>query len=132
MTSCAPEAAPGGGPHGVKGPQHSQFEDAAGESDLKPAAVISVAGVDADGVNVTASGYVSQAGQGELKCSFTFTQGENEVVIGTTATPDHSGASCGAVEVPVAELQRGTWELVLSVQGAGLEITPDSMMVEVP
>lgn len=95
-------------------------------------AVISVAGVDIDGLNASAAGYVTQVIQDGLQCEFTFTQGESSVVRTAVSVVDRSGSSCGVVSVPVTELQRGTWEVKLLVTGADREIAADTLTMEVP
>ena len=95
-------------------------------------AVISVAGVDVDGINASAAGYVTQVIQDGLQCEFTFTKDTAIVKRTSASVVDRSGSSCGVVSVPTSELARGTWEVKLFVTGADQEIVSDALTMEVP
>lgn len=134
LSGCAAE----GVPRDAKEPPQqfeldgkNELEDHSGE-EFAGQAVISVAGVDVDGLNASAAGYITQVIRDGLQCEFTFTQGGASVVRTAVSIADRSGSSCGVVSVPTAELQRGTWEVKLLVTGADRDIAPDMLTMEVP
>lgn len=132
LTACAQSefggSPAGGGSDKVK---NLEFEEGVAE-EQQPEATVSVASVDVDGLNATISGFVSQTISEGAECKFTLTQESSTIVRETASIFSGSGASCGVVQIPIGELQRGTWEITLAVDAANVEIVPGSATLEVP
>lgn len=135
LTSCAPDGGADLMPGSSSGKEvNSEFEvgDGEGEASLAPEAVVSVAGVDVDGLNATVGGFVTQSIREGADCLFTLAQGEQIVERETKAIFNRSGTSCGTIQIPIDELHRGTWKVTLSVDASEVEIEPGSATMEVP
>ncbi|TDW30691.1 hypothetical protein EDD25_2461 [Cryobacterium psychrophilum] len=95
-------------------------------------AVISVAGVDVDGLNVSASGYVSGTIEDAGICTFTFTGLESETSATSTGRANASTTSCGFVQVSMSDLARGSWQVVLAYSSETLTVSSQPMTLEIP
>ncbi|MFO7690913.1 MAG: hypothetical protein R6W83_10245 [Cryobacterium sp.] len=101
-------------------------------------AVISVAGVDVDGLNVSASGYVSGVVENGGQCSFLFIGGDDgngaamQQVATATALANVTTTSCGLVQVPMTDLTPGTWQLVLTYSSDALNVSSAPTILEIP
>ena len=100
--------------------------------------MISVAGVDVDGMNVSASGYVSGIVENDGLCSFVFSGADagdgtaSEQTATATAVANVTTTSCGLVQVPMTELTAGTWQLVLTYASDTLTVTSAPTTLEIP
>jgi len=95
-------------------------------------AVITVAGVDADGLNASASGYVSGVVEDGGVCTFTFTGVEGETTATSTGAANPSTTSCGFVQVPIGDLARGTWQVVLTYSSDAFIVSSAPTTLEIP
>lgn len=96
--------------------------------------VIVVAAVDVDGQHVTVSGYVGGIIEDGGTCAFVFSaDGKQPVRVSQPSVADRSSTSCGSAHVPVAELGRGGYGVVLEYQSkAGDAFVSKSTRIEVP
>lgn len=96
-------------------------------------AVMSFAGVDVDGTQVSAAGYVQGLLENGGVCTFTFTGLGEPVSVASEGIADSSTTSCGTVSVPIAQLPSGTWSVTLSYTSAAAgTLTSSALTVEVP
>ncbi|MBW8871452.1 MAG: hypothetical protein JF618_04535 [Leifsonia sp.] len=95
-------------------------------------AVLVVAAVDADGRNVTASGYVQGVVTDQGTCVFTFSRNGSSFTVDHEATPDRSTTSCGTVQVPIASFQRGAYEVTVGMTVGGTPSTSPSTTLVIP
>ena len=77
-------------------------------------AVIVVAGVDVDGLNVTVSGYIAGILEAGGECIYSFRGLSAETSVTATGEPDRSVTSCGTSQVPIDQFTKGTWEITMS------------------
>ena len=135
VVSCAPEPSAQSADEGAgveKGPGNANETQTSSARQSLPEAVVSVAGVDVDGTQVTASGYVTSVIAEGLRCTFSFVQGEHSIQAESLSLPDRDGSSCGTVQVALEEFDRGSWEVNLTVTGGSEQIAPGSAYMEVP
>jgi len=96
-------------------------------------AVVSYVGVDVDGVNVSAAGYIQGVLENGGACTFTFTGTAEPVAVSSEGIADSSTTSCGTVQVPLAQLPSGTWSVVLSYSSDSIDtLVSTALTVEVP
>lgn len=96
-------------------------------------AVVTVASVDVDGLNVTASGYVGGVIEDDGTCRFTFTSGASHAEAESAGHADRSTTSCGSVAVARDQLARGSAEVILTYTTAdGREVASDPIGLEIP
>jgi hypothetical protein len=97
-------------------------------------AVISVAGVDVDGMNITVSGYVQGILEDGGACSFSFAgPGGATVEAGTDGMADRSVTVCGGTQVPRDRFTKGTWKVTLNYTAvSGDVVHSDAAEVLVP
>jgi hypothetical protein len=110
----------------------SAHPDSASGTPATPQAIIVVAGVDVNGENVTASGYVSGVIESGATCTFDFTGPGKPVQLVQTATADRLTTSCGTVSGPIADFPRGAWSVTLRYPFKGKTITSQPTTVNVP
>ncbi len=119
-------------------PTPSATAKSPGSADSTPAAtvepVIVVAAVDVDGQHVTVSGYVGGIIEDGGTCAFVFTaDGKAPVRVTQPSVADRSSTSCGSAHVPVDQLGRGTYGVVLQYESkAGGAFASKSTRIEVP
>ncbi|MFC5930752.1 hypothetical protein D6T64_13140 [Cryobacterium melibiosiphilum] len=95
-------------------------------------AVISVAGIDPDGLNVSVSGYVSGLIEtGEL-CEFRFTSSNTALESSTDGIANASDTSCGLVQMPVSGFASGSWQVTLTYTNKDLSVTSQPTALEIP
>jgi len=78
------------------------------------APALTIADLDIDGRNVSASGYVAGIAEDGGSCLFSFTMGSTRVERPTTGMSDSRNVSCGFVQVPVSQLTSGQWTISLA------------------
>lgn len=107
-----------------------------GEATIAPDpadAVMTFAGLDVDGTQVSAAGYVQGLIENGGACTFTFTGVGAPVVVPAEGIADSRTTSCGTVAVPVDQLPSGTWSVTLSYTSAAAgTLTSTALTVEVP
>lgn len=99
----------------------------------RAAASVTLAAVDVDGLNLTVGGLVIGLDEEAGTCRYVLRSGLDgrEVVKETAGVSNAGNTSCGAVQVPIAELSKGPWTVVLEYAGAE-QLTSDPVEVEVP
>ncbi len=95
-------------------------------------AIIVVANIDVDGAHATASGYVSGVIEDGGQCRFIFRGEPGEVTAESTGVADRATTSCGAVSVPIDQLQKGTWSVRLEYRSDDSDVVSDEATMEVP
>lgn len=92
-----------------------------------------IASVDVDAQNATVSGYVSGVVEEGGDCVFVLTPSGGQPVSRTVAgKADRDTTSC-ATQVPVSDLRRGSWSVVLTyTDRAGASVASSPMALEVP
>lgn len=99
---------------------------------IPPEAVVTIASVDVDGLNVSVSGYVSGVIQDEGECLFVLTNEAVRVEIATSPTPDASSTSCGLGTASIDQFSPGTWQAVLNYTSGSLTIESNTVNLEIP
>lgn len=99
----------------------------------RASAAVTLAAVDVDGLNVTVGGLVIGLDEEAGTCRYVLRSGLDgrEVVREIPGTSNAGNTSCGAVQVPTAELSKGPWTVVLEYAGAE-QLTSDPVELEVP
>ena len=95
-------------------------------------AVITIAGIDVDGMNVSASGYVSGIVEDGGTCEFTFTGISGEVTVESTGIADVSVTSCGFVQAPSEQFVRGSWTVTLTYTSETTDSVSEAVALEIP
>lgn len=96
-------------------------------------AVMSYAGVDVDGTQVSAAGYVQGLIENGGQCTFTFTGPGESVAVSAEGIADSRTSSCGTIAVPIAQLPSGTWSVTLGYTSASSgNLISSALTVEVP
>jgi len=105
-----------GGSLDANAPTGSEQTAPPADSTLAPErdAVIVVAGVDVDGLNVTVSGYIAGILEAGGECIYSFRGLSAETSVTATGEPDRSVTSCGTSQVPIDQFTKGTWEITMS------------------
>lgn len=103
-------------------------------STVGPTSVVTIAAADVDGMTVTVAGYVTQISEDGGSCTFSLTSAlDGSVVeVPSTAAANVATTSCGTVQVPVAELAKGTWSVVLHYTSDSWDLTSEPVTMEVP
>ena len=107
------------------------------EQDAEPTAlpveaVIVVAGADLDGVNVSASGYISGVVESTGTCTFSFSRLDERLESVRDAVANAADTSCGFVQLPIDQFQRGTWQVTLTYLSGELTVTSPPTNLEIP
>jgi hypothetical protein len=99
-----------------------------------PAAEMSIASVDVDGVHLTVAGFVAEISEDGGVCTFDLAS----KISGATTTATTTGAAngtnttCGSAQVPLASLSRGTWTVALNYVSPTHTLTSGPLEVEIP
>jgi hypothetical protein len=95
---------------------------------------VTVAGVDVDGMHVSASGFVAGVVEDGGVCVFTFTSASGQTATATSAGIQNvDTTSCGVVQVPLTDFARGTWSVVLNYTPlASGDFTSEPIELEIP
>lgn len=91
-----------------------------------------VASMDVGGLTATVSGYVSGVIETGGECTYTLTGPGPQIVLTAEGFANASTTSCGAVEVPIAQLSRGQWAVELNYSHRGKTVTGEPALLEVP
>jgi len=76
---------------------------------------VTVAGVDVDGLTVSASGFVAGVSEDGGTCSFGFTSDAGQTAsVSSTGIVNVDTTSCGLVQLPISDFSRGSWTVVLT------------------
>ena len=99
----------------------------------EPEAVIVVAGVDVDGLNVTVSSYVAGILEEGGECHYSFVGTSAETSVVATGHADRSVTTCGSTQVPIGQFTKGTWEATMRYTAlSGVETVSSPVKVEIP
>ena len=96
-------------------------------------AVVSLAGVDLDGGNVSIAGYVSGVIEEGGTCTFTLTpdSGAAPVTVSTTGIENVRTTSCGTAQVPIDRFARGGWSATLAYSSPANTLTSAPLKLEI-
>jgi hypothetical protein len=94
--------------------------------------VLSTASWDAGTATVQIGGYVSPLVEDGGTCTAELKRGDRTMTVEGPATPDASTTVCGGLEIAGAQLQPGSWQVVLSYASAQRSGSSAPMTVEVP
>jgi hypothetical protein len=100
-----------------------------------PVAVVTIASVDVDGLNLTVAGFVTQVEESGGTCEFTLISEVSgaEVVRMTEGLANVDTTSCGTVQIPLTELSKGAWNATLAYSSSDVELTSSvAERVEIP
>jgi hypothetical protein len=99
-----------------------------------PTSVVTIAGVDVDGLHVTVAGYVTLVAESGGECLFTLTSAvSGETVTRTTVGAENvDSTSCGTEQIPIAEVSKGPWDATLTYTSGDLTSISGPLRVEVP
>jgi hypothetical protein len=90
-----------------------------------------IAGVDVDGLHVTASGSVDGVIESGGKCSFVFTGPGDSVSVDSIGTADSSNTSCGSVQALTESFTPGTWSVVLNYTSTSTTVASAPQTLEI-
>ncbi|MDH6235943.1 hypothetical protein H4V99_000688 [Cryobacterium sp. CG_9.6] len=93
---------------------------------------MSVAGMDVDGQNVSASGYVSGLIEDGGTCSFVFSGADRDATRTSRGITNASTTSCGLIQIPANLFMRGAVELVLTYSSDSVTVSSQPMILEIP
>lgn len=99
-----------------------------------PFAIVSLAGVDVDGFHLTVGGFVTVVAEDGGACEFDLTAVVSgaKVSAATVGTANGSNTSCGSAQIPLTQLTRGSWNVVLHYTATKYDLVSEPMKVEVP
>ena len=99
-----------------------------------PSAIVSLAGVDVDGLHLTIGGFVTVVAEDGGACAFDLTAVVSGATVSaaTVGIANGSDTSCGSTQIPVSELTRGSWNVVLHYASTKFDLVSEPMKVEVP
>lgn len=127
-----PTAQPSGVPSDPVQP--TETEPPAAEETAEPVAVVSIAGVDVDGLGVTVGGFVSGSDSDGGRCVFELVS----ETTGQTAQAETAGiangqsTSCGSAQLPTSELGRGSWSVTLRYTSPAYTLVSEPLLMEIP
>jgi hypothetical protein len=100
----------------------------------EPYAVLSIAAVDVDALNVTLAGYLSVPDVSGAECTYELVSEATGVVVETTTTSEANGPTtiCLAAQVPTDQLSRGSWRVTLHYTSELFDTVSEPIVVEVP
>lgn len=104
------------------------------EDTFGPAAAVTIAGVDVDGRNVTVAGLVTGVSEAGGDCRFVLAAALTGagVEAATTGKDNGSNTSCSASQVPVEQLSKGPWSVVLHYTSSTLSLVSTPVKLEIP
>lgn len=104
------------------------------KSDFNPTAIISLASLDLAGLDLTVGGFVTLIEENNGKCVYLLSPriSGTQVTRTVAGVANHETTSCGSVDIPLAELTKGIWEVSLQYQSVDEELTSDPVIVEIP
>jgi hypothetical protein len=129
LAGCTPAA-----PQNVVTTSPAPVTDPDPEPTEEPVAVVTIAAVDVDGLHVTVAGFVTLIEETDATCEFDLTSAvSGETVTTTTLSVGNVGStSCGSAQVDVELLSKGPWDVSLHYVSADIDVTSESVRVEVP
>lgn len=103
-------------------------------SSVDPAAVVTIAGVDVDGQNVTVAGLITQVEDSGGECTFVLSStvsGQSESIT-RDGIPNIGSTSCSSAQFPVSELSKGPWTAQLKYRSTTLVLDSELVKLEIP
>jgi hypothetical protein len=99
-----------------------------------PRAVVTIAGVDVDGRNLTVGGFVSGVSESGGTCQYEVSSTTTGVVVKVTndGVQNAQTTSCGSVQIPIGKFTRGSWQVVLKYSSAAATATSRALGVQIP
>lgn len=96
--------------------------------------MVSLAAIDVDGVNATVAGFVTELVEDGGTCEFVLSRdaGGAPVTVGGPSHANVGTTSCGTYPVPLTQLERGSWTVVLHYESDNLELESEPLALEVP
>lgn len=115
-------------------PGQSAESPPAPEKTFGPTAVVSIASVDVDGRNVTVAGLISGASEANGTCRFSLTSDLTGVGVeaATTGQDNGNNVSCGAAQIPITQVSKGPWSVVLHYTSHTLTLDSARVELEIP
>lgn len=96
-------------------------------------AEITVAGTDASGTIVSASGYVAGVAEEGGVCRFVFTNGTDSIESTRTGIINVSTTSCGLVDLDIAQFAGSAWTVTLNYESPSVgSVVSEPQPVELP
>jgi hypothetical protein len=95
---------------------------------------VTIAAVDVDGLHASVAGYVTQVMEDGGRCEFRLSPDTAEAavrIVGESYANVES-TSCGTLQVPIDELARGSWIVVLEYSSESLNLQSEPVAMEVP
>lgn len=104
------------------------------KGDFNPTVVISLASLDLAGLDLTVGGFVTLIEESNGECVYLLSPriSGTQVTRTVAGVANHETTSCGSVDIPLAELTKGVWEVSLQYQSIDEELTSDPVTVEIP
>jgi hypothetical protein len=97
-------------------------------------AFVTIAQVTVDGGNLAVGGFVTGLSESGGACTFLISSTSSGAVVKVKSTGIQNSAttSCGTQLVPIAEVPRGAWTVVLDYSSSDLDVKSAAVKVEVP
>jgi hypothetical protein len=131
-TTPAPEPASSGSSQDATA---APTETAAPSEEPAPAnAVVTLAGVDVDGQNVTVAGLVTGVIEDGGTCTFVMTSGTSGGVVEVTSVgvANVSNTVCPTAQSPIASFTKGPWNVVLNYASDATTLSSAPLALEIP
>jgi len=97
-------------------------------------AVVTLAGVDVDGQNVTVAGLVTGVIEDGGTCTFVMTSGTSGGVVEATSVgiANVSNTVCPTAQSPIASFTKGPWNVVLDYASDAMTLSSAPLTLEIP
>jgi hypothetical protein len=97
-------------------------------------AVVTLAGVDVDGQNVTVAGLVTGVIEDGGTCTFVMTSGTSGGVVEVTSVgvANVSNTVCPTTQSPIASFTKGPWNVVLDYASDATTLSSAPLALEIP
>lgn len=124
-TTSSPSQEPTEGPTDVPAPT---------EEPAPANAVVTLAGVDVDGQNVTVAGLVTGVIEDGGTCTFVMTSGTSGGVVEVTSVgvANVSNTVCPTTQSPIASFTKGPWNVVLDYASDATTLSSAPLALEIP
>lgn len=133
-TPAAPDSAPTSSSPSQE-PTEAPTDVPAPTEEPAPAnAVVTLAGVDVDGQNVTVAGLVTGVIEDGGTCTFVMTSGTSGGVVEVTSVgvANVSNTVCPTTQSPIASFTKGPWNVVLDYASDATTLSSAPLALEIP
>jgi hypothetical protein len=133
-TPAAPDSAPTSSSPSQE-PTEAPTDAPAPTEEPAPAnAVVTLAGVDVDGQNVTVAGLVTGVIEDGGTCTFVLTSGTSGGVVEVTSVgvANVSNTVCPTTQSPIASFTKGPWNVVLDYASDATTLSSAPLALEIP